>query len=191
MENKTFTYHIHNRCKDFIYFSAISIEELQEIQRSPIEPFNKPYISLTLKEIVFLLIIGNNLSKSTIGQELLKTAEHLQYQFGGFGPSKGRTDPYTRVINIRETSDYNTATLTLAYELSNVINAPKYIDIFTKARNCKLNAAEYANQMIRLEAEAIYWRSLVANELNLLHLVLNPNYNRIALTPGLPVNIKR
>ena len=166
--------------------AAKSIEDLWKIQAYPAGLFKKKEVKLTEKEQEFYSVILDKLKRSTSGSELLKTAKHLGVGFSGFTytVSKANTNPKTRLIKISEDLDSDTATLSLAYELSNAINSQRYLGIFEEARYKEINDSEYANKIIELEAEANLWRSKVAQELGFENLIKNKNYYDIATADG-------
>jgi hypothetical protein len=170
------------------YLKKLSLNKaFQNDENSNPEPFIFTPVTPTLAEKEFYQTIKAKLVNSPFGSKLLDKAQDMNFQFAGFIPSsensKANTDPKTRHIRIRETTDHRTATLSLAYELSNVINSPRYVDIFSNASNCTIDANTYANKITEIEAEAILRRSLVAHDLSLGDLVVNQRYHAIATKP--------
>lgn len=152
------------------YAAQDPVEHLQgELLR---DDFVKPEIILTAEEAIFNLEISDLLKQSPYGAKLLRAATKIGYQFGGFLPTESDaiTIPELRIIKISQNYPLTKAALQLAYELVNVQNSSRYCDIIQKARQGKVLCEEYAQHMIRLEAEAVYGRSMVAKELELSHL---------------------
>jgi hypothetical protein len=154
--------------------------------------FKASPVVLTEKEKLFFNLIESKVRKSKYGSELFEASSHLGFQFAGFtgSTSKANTNPQSRLIRIREGLDSDTATLSLTYEFSNLINSGRYRAILEDAQLCQLNETTYAKLIMKLEAEAILRRSIVARELGLDHLVENKNYHRIALAGGVPTEDK-
>lgn len=158
-------------CPTFSH-AAKTVEELHAIQSAPNDEYEKAPVSLTKKEKKVYEQLKTKLLASPTGAELLRTAKHLKYSFGGFSKSNGEayTETETRIIYIKKDIEPDLMLLYFAYELSNVINSSNYNDIDTKARAGKITRDAFANKMLLLEAEAGYWQYLVAKELNLLHV---------------------
>lgn len=149
---------------------AITPEQLREIRSIPSTfvklPLERP---LTQKEIEFFEEVKTKIQYSRNGRKLLKTAEHMGYQFDGFTGSaiKAFTECKKRYINLREDLSIDDAVASFAFELSNVINSSRLNHISECARAGKVNRYEYAKEILKVEAEAIYWESVVAKDLKI------------------------
>lgn len=145
-----------------------SIEDLRKIQQTYQDSFEKQPVTLTSEEKYFFQAITTKLKKSPLGEEMLKTAEHLKFQFAGFAKQEtiGVTSPEERTIRIANT-DIGRGVLILAHELGNAIQFREMLDIRSNAKAGNLNREEYASEIIRTEAASNYWMNLVANDLNL------------------------
>lgn len=170
--------------------AALTISELQAIRSAQPEiEFEEVELATNQKENAFFLSVMSRLSASELGYELLQTAQHLGFQFGGFtrSASKANTDPATGVIRLREEQSVDISALSLAYELSNLINSARYRVIFSEASCGQIDAKGFVREVLKLEAEAILWRSMVADELGSGSLIVNSHYHRVAthkeLTP--------
>lgn len=164
-------------------FSALTVEELRKIQSVPAAvTLRSVEVKTSAVETAFYLGLVKRLDGSATGKELLKTAQHLKFRFAGFTgtASKANTDPETGLVRLREGPSVDVSTLSLAYELSNAINAGRFQDIFARAKKCELDGPRFVTEILRLEAEAILWRSVVAQELKLDAEIENKNFHRLA-----------
>lgn len=159
-----------------------SLAYLWFIKAFPTEEFHPEPVSISTEEKEFYKNIVTNLVRSEYGFELLEAANKLKFQFAGFTKtaSKANTDTAKRLIRIREDLSIETATLSFAYELSNLINIFRYRSIMEDVHYKKFNADDYAKEILKLESEAVLRRSIVAIQLNLGHLIENQHYFDIA-----------
>lgn len=150
--------------------AAKTLDDLKEIQKSTTGRFQKSEISLGAEEREVFEEIKSRVMISPHGNELLRTAEHLGYQFGGFIHSRSvaDSDPRLRLIHIGRKQGIEQATLSFAYELSNIINCREYLELQEQARFSKITEDNYVRSVIQLESQALYWQYLVAKDLRLL-----------------------
>ncbi len=97
--------------------------------------------------------------------------------------SKAFTDMEKKRIYIGKNKTVEEACLSLFYEMTNARNQKEFQEIkenyFADREESDEKATQYAHDIIKIEAEAVFERCKVAQTLNLVHLLKNPKYLEI------------
>jgi hypothetical protein len=109
--------------------------------------------------------------------------DNFRYAGDTNSDSKANTDPIKKRIRINQTLSLKIAQLSLIYEMVNASNRAKFQQVFNRFFSIRhpteAQARGYAQAILTIEAEAAYWRSRAAIDLNCENLIQNPRYNEI------------
>lgn len=100
--------------------------------------------------------------------------------------SNANTDIEEKEIRINKTRDVLRAALGFVYELMNAKNERRHREVFEMfhQEKTKANAEAFAYEMLRIEAEAVFMRTLVAIETETTEVLANKNYIEIVRGEG-------
>jgi hypothetical protein len=123
--------------------------------------------------------------QSPTGRWLEQWATAMGYRYAGdtCNGSKAFTNVPTKTIRIKKQLPAKVAALSYAYELSNALQAESYDLIEKVARSRACSRMEYVDAILEHEATSVLYRSRVAREIGLSHLVKNQLYNHIERSP--------
>ena len=95
--------------------------------------------------------------------------------------STANTDVKKKIIHVDVTQPEIKCALSYSYELKNLENAEKYEHLNKQAQSRAISKVQYIRSIIRLEAEAAYFRCLVVSQLGYFanDIAVNQNYMRI------------
>lgn len=97
--------------------------------------------------------------------------------------SKAFTDCEQKKIYIGKDKSVDEACLSLFYEMTNAKNHARFKDIHDRYLSDRDDSDEqatnYAREILKIEAEAVFQRCKIAQILNLTHLLKNPKYFQI------------
>jgi hypothetical protein len=135
--------------------------------------------------------LANNFSLIKV---MMRRLAKLGFRYAGDtkSDSKAYTDVSKKRIFIGRNKTASEACLSLLYEMTNATNASKIENIYSCYLSDKTptaaRATEYAHAILRVEAEAVYNRSIVALSLRLEHLIKNKkNIEIVKLNQNDPV----
>ena len=98
-------------------------------------------------------------SKEALQLELFLNPKVVEHN--GEMKSTANTDVENKVINLDISQSPLKCALSYAYELKNLENAKKYVELNEKAKRRLISKMDYVNGVIKLEAEATYFRCSV------------------------------
>jgi len=123
------------------------------------------------------------------------SARRLEEEVGGAGYtyegdvdslSNANTDVYEKKIRISKQRDFQRAALGFAYELMNAKNGErlKSVHQLLHGEKTEAKAKEYAEGILRIEAEAVFMRTVTAIECGLCDVLVNKKYIEIVQRDG-------